>query len=620
MTDPLIRLTTPRRVRRTDHVPPLGQILLQADLITSPILTQALTEQRRLQAPLGEILIAGGHIAPRDLYGALAEQHAADFVDLDPGPVDLDLARALPAPFCLAHKVVPFRWLGDTLLVATAHPDQFAQVTEAAAKLSVRILPVVALPTQINARINRLHGAFLAHKAMIRTPEHLSCRSWARRGPRRALTSCIALAPLALCLGFWPDLAVLALSGLSILLLLLTTVFKAAAFLAERAHAAPRAAAAALPMPDRLPRVSVMVPLYKETEIAEALVKRLKKLTYPKSLLDVILVLEARDRQTKHTLEHTDLPHWMRVVEVPESDTITTKPRALNYAFDFCDGDIIGVWDAEDAPATDQVEKVVAAFAAAPDDVVCLQGKLDYYNARANWMARCFAIEYATWWRMMLPGVEKLGLVLPLGGTTLFFRRDELAALGAWDAHNVTEDADLGVRLARQGYKTQLIDTVTYEEAACRPWAWVRQRSRWLKGFLVTYLVHMRAPRQFLRDLGLWRFCGVQMMFLISVTQFALAPITLSFWAMSLGAGHPLVAYLSSTLLWPVLAVVVSCEVIGLLMSYVAVSRPEHAHLKMWVITLPVYFLLGSLAAYKAIAELIITPFFWDKTQHGVSQ
>jgi cellulose synthase/poly-beta-1,6-N-acetylglucosamine synthase-like glycosyltransferase len=99
-------------------------------------------------------------------------------------------------------------------------------------------------------------------------------------------------------------------------------------------------------------------------------------------------------------------------------------------------------------------------------------------------------------------------MVLPLGGTTLFFRRHILEELGGWDAHNVTEDADLGVRLARKGYKTELVSTVTYEEANCKAWPWVKQRSRWLKGFLITYFVHMRRPRRLLSDLGLRRFFG----------------------------------------------------------------------------------------------------------------
>lgn len=178
----------------------------------------------------------------------------------------------------------------------------------------------------------------------------------------------------------------------------------------------------------RHPCVSIMVPLYKEREIANALVQRLQRLTYPKALLDVILVLEATDDVTRDALARVALPSWMRVVEVPELNGLTTKPRAMNYALDFCRGDIVGVWDAEDAPQPDQIERVVAHFTQASPEVVCLQGVLDYYNPRTNWRSRCFTIEYNSWFRVILPGIARMGLVVPLGGTTFFF-----AAKSCWN-------------------------------------------------------------------------------------------------------------------------------------------------------------------------------------------
>jgi cellulose synthase/poly-beta-1,6-N-acetylglucosamine synthase-like glycosyltransferase len=283
-----------------------------------------------------------------------------------------------------------------------------------------------------------------------------------------------------------------------------------------------------------------MIPLFHEPEIADALIKRLENLTYPKPLLDIILVLEAADEVTRTAIERTQLPSWIKVVVVPDAKGLTTKPRAMNYALDFCRGTIIGVWDAEDAPEPDQIEKVAARFNEAAPNVVCLQGMLDYYNARQNWISRFFTIEYATWWRVVLPGMARLGFVIPLGGTTLFFRRNALEKLGRWDAHNVTEDADLGVRLARHGYVTELIPTVTYEEANCRRWRWVRQRSRWLKGFMITYIVHMRDPAQLLRDLGFKRFMGLQMIFLATFSQFLFAPVLWSFWITIFGYHHPI--------------------------------------------------------------------------------
>ena len=285
--------------------------------------------------------------------------------------------------------------------------------------------------------------------------------------------------------------------------------------------------------------MSILVPLFRETEIAHALIARLARLTYPKCLLDVILVLEEEDHLTQATLAGIDLPPWVRAVVVPDGQP-RTKPRAMNYALDFCQGEIIGIFDAEDAPDPDQITKIARRFQQVPQDVACLQGILDYYNPSQNWLARCFTIEYATWFRTMLPGMARLGLAIPLGGTTLYFRRDVLEALGGWDAHNVTEDADLGFRLARHGYRTEMIGTVTEEEANCRAWPWIKQRSRWLKGYMTTYLVHMRHPGRLWSQLGPRKFWGFQAHFMSALSQVLLAPVLWSFWLVMFGLPHPL--------------------------------------------------------------------------------
>jgi cellulose synthase/poly-beta-1,6-N-acetylglucosamine synthase-like glycosyltransferase len=183
----------------------------------------------------------------------------------------------------------------------------------------------------------------------------------------------------------------------------------------------------------------------------------------------------------------------------------------------------------------------------------------------------------------------------------------------------VTEDADLGVRLARHGYVTELVPTVTHEEATHRPWAWVRQRSRWLKGFLVTYLVHMRDPGQLLRDLGPKRFLGLQAMFLATFCQFACAPLLWTFWLTYAGITHPVQSTLGSGVMWAMIGLFVTSELLNLAMGFTAVSGRKHRHLLAYVPTMMVYFTLGTLAAYKALWELVRSPFFWDKTQHGTS-
>ena len=358
------------------------------------------------------------------------------------------------------------------------------------------------------------------------------------------------------------------------------------------------------------------MPLDNEREIAGRLVKRLSALDYPRELLDICLVVEADDTLTRDVLARTALPRWMRQVTVPPG-AVRTKPRAMNFALDFCRGSIIGVYDAEDAPEPGQIMKVVSRFAERGPSVACLQGVLDFYNARENWLARAFAIEYAAWFRIMLPGLDKMGFAVPLGGTTLFFRRTALEELGGWDAHNVTEDADLGIRLARHGYRTELMDTVTKEEANCRPWPWIKQRSRWIKGYAMTWGVHMRDPRRLYAELGLRKFLGVQFLFLGTLSQFVLAPVLWSFWLLAFGLPHPLQAVLPAWAFWGLGTVFFLAELLTIAVGMMAVADAEHRFLVKWVPTLHVYWPLASIAAIKGMAEIATRPFYWDKTRHG---
>ena len=606
-----LRLHWPDATVANPAVPfkPLGRHLVDAGVIAGRDLVHALQLQGHVDAPLGEILISEGLANPHDVQSALCDQYRARHIDLETDPPDTDRARDLPASLCLRFRVVPWMRIGGGSLVATAKPQ------------GATLLPVIAAESQICDQISRLYGAELVEKAATRVPAAQSCRTWNVGGHSRKLWALLVFAFCALALALSPNWTVTIVLMWAFITLMLSTVLKFAAFWSQVAHNLPEQPPPFTQQaaPFRLPKVSILVPLLKEKEIAGALIKRLSRLTYPKSLLNIVLVLEESDQVTRATIARTELPPWMTVIQVPQGNGLTTKPRALNYALDFCQGSIIGVWDAEDAPEPDQIERVVRRFQTAPENVACLQGILDYYNSRANWISRCFTIEYATWWRMILPGVARLGLVIPLGGTTLFFRRDILEKLQGWDAHNVTEDADLGIRLARHGYVTELLPTVTYEEANCRAWPWVRQRSRWLKGFLVTWCVHMRHPRHMLRDLGWKRFLGVQTLLLATFSQFACAPLLWSFWLTLFGITHPVQTTLGAPAMWSIAGLCALAEIVNLSIAMVAVSGPKHRHLLGWVLTTPLYFPMGALAAYKGLHEFVVSPYFWDKTEHGVT-
>lgn len=617
-----LEFPAPTPARTNKNRVPIGRMLVDAGVIQQPDLLCALAEQRYCDAPLGELLIARHLLSEDDVTQALAAQHHLQLVDLNETPPRPDMASHMNALDCLKFGVVPWSKLGKTILVATDQPDRFDDVVDRLARAGNSYLPVVAKKSQINQQISALYGQELACRAGSRVALDESCRIWQGRSHHRSGWAIMTLAILASLAMWHPAWTFTVLILGALLTSIMTVTLRSLAFFAKTFLSAPpekRSRLGDIPR-SRLPKVSVLVPLFQEEEIATALIARLSRLRYPKALLQIVLVLEEGDTLTRDTIARTTLPPWFEVIEVPQAGRLRTKPRALNYALDFCSGTIIGVWDAEDAPEIDQIDRVVEYFAQAPDDVACVQGVLDYYNARTNWISRCFTIEYAAWWRVVLPGIARLGMVIPLGGTTLFFRRDILEQLRGWDAHNVTEDADLGVRLARHGFKTTLMPTVTYEEANFRAWPWIKQRSRWLKGFLITWCVHMRAPRRLIKEVGVIRFIGIQTLFFATFSQFIAAPLLWSFCLTFAGMVHPIETTLGTGVLMGLFSFFVFAELLNIAIALKAVSGTEHRHLLPWAVTLPIYFILGTFAAYKALYEFIVIPFYWDKTQHGLGQ
>nr|WP_272835609.1 glycosyltransferase [Paracoccus aestuarii] len=601
----------PRDLRR------LGEIFVNEGLITIDRLEAAKSIKQNTGQKLGQVLLEQGWITATQLAHALSRQWRTTAIDPDQSPADPRLVDAAGAGFCLTHGLLPWRRIGGVTWIATARPDRFTDLLHRLPRSFGHVRMLLCTEAQIEAGVLASSRTRLIREAELRVPAAESCRS--RNQARTARLAWIVMLGVIAGLILLPTLVVGALAFWAILTLLTQSALKLAAFLAAR-RAGPQ------PVPEAgadvpLPVISVMVPLFQESDVAGKLVARLARLTYPRDRTDILLVIEASDDVTERALEGVRLPHWMRVIRVPDGP-IKTKPRALNYALNFCRGEIVGIWDAEDRPDPDQLHVVARRFHHAPADVACLQGALDFYNPRTNWLARCFTVEYAGWFRVLLPGVARLGLVVPLGGTTLFFRRALLERVGAWDAWNVTEDADLGVRLARRGYRTEIINTTTDEEANCRTLPWIKQRSRWLKGYAMTWAVHMRDPAALHRDLGAWRFWGFQVQFLGALSQYLLAPILWSFWLMALALPHPLrpplEAGIGPWIITALFVTFVASEALSIFIGMRAVRGAKHRHLLPWVPTLHLYYPLGCLAGWKAIYEVVAKPFYWDKTAHGL--
>lgn len=357
-----------------------------------------------------------------------------------------------------------------------------------------------------------------------------------------------------------------------------------------------------------LPVVTVLIPLYKEANMVEGLLKTIREIDYPVQLLDVKFLLEADDPLTIAAVEGAKLPMYCDMVVLPPCQP-RTKPKALNYGLSLARGEIVCIFDAEDRPAPQQVRAAVECFRSGPADLAVVQAPLLTHNGGASWIAGQFQIEYAIHFRVWLPFIQRMGWLLPLGGTSNYFRRSALDDAGGWDPWNVTEDADLGIRLARLDGHAAMIDAPTMEEGPSRIEHWVAQRTRWMKGHVQTWLVLMRDPFGAARQLGLFGFLGLQLTFGASlVTALAHLPLLILLCA---GLVHPAIELQG----WHG-----ALFGVGYGSVLAAALATREARPSFWrLISLPLYWPLTSLAMYLALWEMRTKPHVWAKTPHGVS-
>ncbi len=370
---------------------------------------------------------------------------------------------------------------------------------------------------------------------------------------------------------------------------------------------------------DDLPGYSLLIPMYREPEVIPQLVASMKALDYPAHLLDIKLILEEDDAETRRALGGIALDERFEVVLVPPSQP-KTKPKALNYALPLCRGELIAIYDAEDRPDPLQLKKAVGLFRASPTNVACVQARLNFYNPRDNWLARLFTLEYSLWFDHFLPGLERMGVPLPLGGTSNHFKAEALEAAGAWDPYNTTEDADLGIRLGQLGYATRMLDSTTLEEANVDLGNWIRQRSRWCKGYMQTWLVHMRSPARTFKRSGFLGFFSLQ--FFVGGTVLANLglPFVHTLFALWLMRGAEPVSGLFPG---PLGSMALTSLLVGntffiLAFAWAGLKRSSVRDIAPWALTAPLYWALASVAAYKGLWQLFTRPFYWEKTQHGL--
>lgn len=603
----------------------LGEALVQRGLLHPDELERALELQRRTGDRLGRILIALGLVRRRQLYQVLAELWGYPFVDLLHQPVDKRLARRFDPELLVAERFVPVRWEDGDVLVATSEPPSPALAEYIRGVLGpVEIKPAVTTDWDIDYAIRQNFREALLDRATMglyyRNPSE-SARTVFTRWQLGALVTLGLGIAAGLYLATTATLiALVALVNVGFLAnVLFRFVVSMAGAQFEHVQAISGEEVAAL-RDDELPTYTILVPVYREANVIGDLIENLRRLDYPSSKLEILLLLEEDDEETAAAARAARPPETVTFVTVPNGEP-KTKPKACNVGLFFAKGEYLTIYDAEDRPEPDQLKKAVIAFRKGPPELVCVQAALNYYNATENVLTRMFTLEYSYWFDYILPGLDHLRLPIPLGGTSNHFRTELLRQLGGWDPFNVTEDADLGLRAAAEGYKVGVINSTTYEEANSRYGNWIRQRSRWIKGYMQTFLVHTRNPVKLVRSSGWRNLFGFVMLVGGTPLTFLCVPIL---WALyvawllarsSIGQAlfPPAVLYIS-------LFNLLIGNGLMIYLSMLAVFKRRLYSLIPFALLHPLYWMLHSIAAYRALWQLLTRPFYWEKTLHGLSR
>lgn len=556
-----------------------------------------------------ETLVATGAMDERTYLERLGRAIEAPVVEQVRLDARVTLAQALRQGWCRA-QLMDRR---DVLLVSCAGP-----LLKVLLEVSPRLRDgQVALATGTAYRdiLTRHFAGQIALDAARSTPTALSARTGAT--PRQR--SILALTALVVAVGalFWPQ-ATLTLAPMAFGLFFLGASIVMLSACIEGAPVATRR----IEHDDaRLPRYSVLVPLYRETEVLDRLIAALDRIDYPREKLQVLLVIEAHDTQTLAALERRLLPPSFSVFVAPVG-TPHTKPRAINAAMPFVTGACVVVYDAEDEPEPDQLRAAVAAFRRAPKEVACLQARLAIDNSDDSLLTRLFTVEYSALFDVVKAGNARLGLPVPLGGTSNHFRVDALRRVGLWDAWNVTEDADLGIRLAQHGLLVDDLPSTTAEEAPNTFRPWLAQRTRWLKGWMQTVITHSRAPRATCRAMGTVNFVSAVSMSAGIVIGALGAPLFYALLLLRLlreepfGFGGPLEQLADGV----ILVLGAAGLLATILPAAIGLARRRLLRLSPLILLLPFYQLLVSLAAWLALVELLRAPHHWNKTTHGAAR
>jgi len=560
-----------------------------------------------------QALLAEGPMREEDFYRLLARHLGAPYYR-----AEMKIGACDPAG-SVASGIAPLAPNGEGLRHVLAPRGRALALLLAAPKRSPPAFAICS-PQRLGAALRLQKGRRLAREAagvLERADAALSAHSNLGNGQ----LACAALLAFGA-----PLIGVLrpeALSALCAILLFAAFAASVALRLAATVAGAPASASAPAPAPldeRELPVYSIIAPLYREAKVAARLIDALDAMDYPRTKLDIKIVVERDDLETLTALARMRLPSRYDVIVAPPGAP-ATKPRALNVALPFARGDLIVIYDAEDTPAPDQLRRAAARFREDPA-IDCLQARLVVDNIDDSWLTRLFAMEYAALFDIVNPGLAALSAPIALGGTSNHFRADVLRRVGGWDAWNVTEDADLGLRLARFGRRVGALDSDTYEEAPANFRNWFSQRRRWLKGWMQTIAVHTREPRRLFRELGAARALAALALMLGAALGGLLGP-ALSAYALWRGLDGELFAA-KTTLQAGGNALALVLLFSGFQAVVIPIVLALHGRglqrLYRSLLLLPLYYCLVSIAAWVALVDLALRPFHWSKTEHGLAR
>ncbi|MBL0372477.1 glycosyltransferase [Rhizobium sp. KVB221] len=559
-------------------------------------------------------LLADGRVREDAYYGALARVLELPFLpDIDPATIadrpGVDTQLLLPR---MVRCHLPDR--APAIAIVPSAREIANGEAQICCMLGIRQRVVVTTPSAIRSavwRVGAIRRGKQASEALFDARPDLSARIVI--SGQQGFVAGLCLTPIALSFFLLPS------ASLLVMHMLLSLCYFLALWIRGLASVLGEILTKQRPLrdPGELPVYTVLVALYQEQEVVAQLVDRLNKLNWPRSRLDIKLVCEERDNDTIQALRNLELKPEYEIVTVPDVGP-RTKPKALNYALEAARGDYVVIYDAEDRPHPDQLLEAFQRFQLRPDDVACLQAPLIVSNAQEGWLSALFALEYAGLFRRILPLLGDLRQPMPLGGTSNHFRIGPLRSAGGWDPFNVTEDADLGLRFHRLGYRAEMIRRPTLEDAPTDKRVWLAQRSRWMKGWMQTWLVLMRQPRKLSGELG----PAGTLVFHVMITGMLLSAL-----------GHPLIVGFVALAIWRLLNIGFSTPleqmllaldsfntfgsyVLFVAMGYKAMSMDERRRVGDKWRYVPLYWLLISLAAWRALIELYTNPFLWRKTPH----